>query len=92
MYNPYEAILNEIQGLKTDIATLSQRIPEEVSIRKYSPKQLAEICPLSEQTIVNAIKDGRIRAERFSSKYLIPENEFQRVCKEVKSLKYKRTA
>ncbi|MCL6272530.1 helix-turn-helix domain-containing protein [Muricauda sp. 2012CJ35-5] len=92
MYNPYEAILAEISSLKTDIATLSDKIPEEVSVKKYSPKQLADVTPLSEQTIINAIRDGRIKAEKFSTKYLITDTEFNRVCKEVKSIKYKRAS
>ncbi len=92
MYNPYEAILNELQGLRTDIETLSNRIPENISIQKYSPKELANRTPISEQTIIAAIKDGRIKAERFGRKYLIPEKEFLRVCKEVKSIKYQRAS
>ncbi|TAI48997.1 DNA-binding protein [Flagellimonas allohymeniacidonis] len=92
MYNPYEAILKAIESLKSDIATLSEKIPEEVSVKKYSPKQLANVTPLSEQTIINAIKDGRIKAERFSTKYLIPDKEFLRVCQEVKSIKYQRAS
>jgi len=88
--NPFAPILSEIQALRKDIANLNARIPDEKPIRRYSVQELAEQTPLSEQTILAAIKDGRINAERFGRKYLITAEEFNRVCVEVKSLKYMR--
>ena len=89
--NPFTSILKEIDGLRADIGVLIERIPTEKKIKRYSPQDIADNTPLGIQTVWTAIKDGRIQAERFGRKYLIPADEFERVCKEAKSLKYKRT-
>jgi excisionase family DNA binding protein len=69
-----------------------EKIINDRPLKKYSPQEIAENTPLGIQTIWSAIKDGRIKAEKFGRKYLISKDEFERVCKEAKSLKYKRTA
>lgn len=69
-----------------------EKIINDRPLKKYSPQEIAENTPLGIQTVWSAIKDGRIKAERFGRKYLISKDEFERVCEEAKSLKYKRTA
>lgn len=91
MYNPYEVLLQEIQGLKTDLAVVLNRIPKEQSIVYHSPKDLSENTPLGIQTIRRKIKSGDIFAKKVGRKYLIPTDEFNRICKDVKSVKYKRS-
>ena len=88
--NPFTSILHEIQALRNDIVELGKRIPKDAPVKRYSPQELADKTPLSTQTILAAIKDGRIKAERFGRKYLITAEEFNRVCLEAKSLKYQR--
>jgi len=61
-------------------------------IKRYSPADISENTPLSTQTVLAAIKDGRIKAQRFGRKYLITAEEFDRVCQNAKSIKYQRTA
>lgn len=88
--NPFAPILQEIKALRSDFNELRNKIPNHTPVQRYSPQELADKTPLSTQTILAAIKDGRINADRFGRKYLITAEEFNRVCKEAKSLKYMR--
>lgn len=89
MENPFELIINELNDLKIELSKISEKI-NDIPIRKYSPKDIADNTPLSEQTVRAMIHDGRIKAEYLGSKYLITAEEFNKACKQVKSLKYKR--
>jgi excisionase family DNA binding protein len=86
----FAPILDELKSLRGDIDTLLNRVPEYRPIKRYTPQDIAKHTPLSIQTIWTCIKDGRIKAERIGRKYLITQQEFERACKEAKSLKYKR--
>ena len=55
--------------------------------RKYSVKELAEHCGVSELTVRNWINDGKLKAERIGRRIFISEEEFQRALSEVKSSK-----
>lgn len=90
MENPYELILSELKQLRSEVRELKNRIPDETPVKRYSPQDLADATPLSIQTIHRAIKDGRIKAEKLGNRYLITSDEFNRACREVRSLKYKR--
>lgn len=59
--------------------------------KKYSVRELAEHCGVSELTVRNWINDGKLKAERIGRPIFISEEEFQRALSEVKSLKYKRS-
>lgn len=88
---PIEEILEgqkQINSRLQQIETLFNQNP----IKRYSPADISENTPLSTQTVLAAIKDGRIKAQRFGRKYLITLEEFDRVCKDAKSIKYQRTA
>ncbi|WP_406683317.1 helix-turn-helix domain-containing protein [Seonamhaeicola sp. MEBiC1930] len=63
---------------------------EELSLKRYSIKEAAEILNVIPLTIRNHIKNGNIRAERFGRKYYILHSELYDALNEVKSLKYKR--
>lgn len=92
MDNPYEVILIEIKNLQTDVNILLQRISEERPIKYYSPQDIADNTPVGIQTVRSKIKKGIIEAKQIGRKYLISQQEFERICKDAKSLKYKRTA
>ncbi|MDF0706615.1 hypothetical protein [Flagellimonas okinawensis] len=91
-YNPHLELLQEIRGLKSSIQLIVDRLPEEQEIKHYSPQDLADNTPMGVQTIRRKIKEGVINAKQLGRKYFITAEEFNRVCKEAKSLKYKRTA
>ena len=86
----FEPVLKELRSLRSEVEILRARIPENPTIKRYTPQDIAENTPLSVQTVWAMIKDGRIKAERIGRKYLITHDEFDRACNEVRSLKYKR--
>lgn len=91
MHIPIEDLVQSNKAILQKLDDL-EKIINDRPLKKYSPQEIAENTPLGIQTIWSAIKDGRIKAEKFGRKYLISKEEFERVCKEAKSLKYKRTA
>lgn len=89
--NPFTQIFQELRTLKEKVDELGDKIPkQEQSIRMYSPQEIADNTPLTVQTIRAAITDGRIKAKKIGRKIMISQEEFERACVEVKSLKYKR--
>lgn len=83
-----------IDGQKAILQRLDEidRIIKKQPLKKYSPKDIADNTPLGIQTVWAAIKDGRIKAKKFGRKYLIEQEEFDRVCHEAKSMKYQRAS
>ncbi|NAS32434.1 helix-turn-helix domain-containing protein [Flavobacteriaceae bacterium R38] len=63
---------------------------KDLSKKRYSIKEAAEILNVIPLTIRNHIKNGNIKAERFGRKYYILHSELFDALNEVKSLKYKR--
>lgn len=90
MDNPFEKLFNEIEKINRSLEEIKQRLPEEQEIKHYSPQDLADNTPMSVQTIRSKIKEGVINAKQLGRKYFITAEEFNRVCKDAKSLKYKR--
>lgn len=89
MYFPIEEILEGQKQINLELLELKILLNQN-PIKRYSPTDISDNTPLSTQTVLAAIKDGRIKAQRFGRKYLITAEEFDRVCQDVKSLKYKR--
>ncbi len=58
--------------------------------KKYSIKELAKYCGVSQNTVRNWITEGKIKAKRLGRRIFIEEEEFQKALSEVKSLKYQR--
>lgn len=86
----FEPVLKEIRSLRSEVSSLRERIPENQSIKRYSPQDIADHTPLSVQTVWAMIKDGRIKAERLGRQYLITQEDFDKACRDAKSLKYQR--
>lgn len=74
-----------IKDVHTELQT-----KENVSNKRYSIKEAAEILGVIPLTIRNHIKSGNLKAERFGRKYFIQHSELFDALDEVKSLKYKR--
>lgn len=89
MNNPFatlEARLLNIENLLLDF-----KHPEEKAETKlYSVKELAIYAGVSELSIRNYIKAGKIKAKRIGRRILIDEKQFEAGLQEVKSLKYQR--
>lgn len=89
MNNPFailEARLLNIENLLLDI----KHPPQKIENKKHSVKSIAEYSGVSELSIRNYIKQGKIQAVRIGRRILIDEKQFEKGLQEVKSLKYKR--
>lgn len=89
MYNPFEALetrLSNIENLLLDI----KHKPEETVNKLYTVNSLSLYADVSELTIRNWIKEGKIQAKRIGGRILIEQSQFEKGLQEVKSLKYKR--
>jgi excisionase family DNA binding protein len=89
MNNPFETIenrLKNIEGLLLDI----KHKPKKGKNKIYSVKSLASSSGVSELTVRNWIRDGKIQAKRIGRRLFIEETQFAEGLEDVKSLKYKR--
>ncbi|WP_298423228.1 helix-turn-helix domain-containing protein [uncultured Kordia sp.] len=65
---------------------------KELTDKRYSIKEAAEILNVTELTIRNHIKKGSIKAQQLGKrKYYILHSELYNALNDVKSLKYKRS-
>jgi len=89
MENPFNTIetrLSNIENLLLDI----KQTPSKIENKLHSVKSLAEYAGISELTVRNYIKEGKIKAKKIGRRILIEEKQFETGLSEVKSLKYKR--
>lgn len=87
--NPFETLedyLVEIKKLLLDIKNPSPATEDKL----FSVKELAKFAGVSELSIRNYIKEGKIRAKTIGRRIFIEQSQFENGLKEVKSLKYKR--
>lgn len=89
MNNPFatiEARLVNIESLLLDL----KHPPQKTETKLFSVKDLAVHAGVSELSIRNYIKAGKIKAKQIGRRILIDEKQFEAGLIEVKSLKYKR--
>jgi excisionase family DNA binding protein len=89
MINPFEEVstrLSNIENLLLDIINK----PEKTENKLHSVKSLSLLSGVSELTVRNWIKEGKIQAKRIGRRILIEQTQFAEGLEEVKSLKYKR--
>ncbi|AWG22940.1 hypothetical protein FFWV33_16100 [Flavobacterium faecale] len=89
MNNPFatlEARLLNIENLLLDLKHPLQ----QTETKLHSVKSLAEYVGVSELSIRNYIKEGKIKAKQIGRRIFIDEKQFEAGLSEVKSLKYKR--
>ncbi|MBE0390198.1 helix-turn-helix domain-containing protein [Flavobacterium sp. PL002] len=89
MNNPFailEARLLNIENLLLDFKHPLQKTETKL----FSVKELAVYAGVSELSIRNYIKEGKIKAKQIGRRILIDEKQFEAGLSEVKSLKYKR--
>lgn len=90
MHFPIEELIQGQKEILSKISILEKKIPENQSIVRYTPQELADKAKVSVQLIWAALKDGRIKGKKFGKRYLITADEFERACEEIKTIKYKR--
>ncbi len=71
-------------------SALAKREAKKGKPSKFTVKQLAEKYPISESSLRNWIRDGKIKADKIGGKVLVDESEIENSLTEIKSLKYKR--
>ena len=89
MENPFSTIetrLNNIEKLLFSI----QNPQQKAEVKLHSVKSLAKYAGVSELSIRNYIKEGKIKAKQIGRRIFIDEKQFEAGLSEVKSLKYKR--
>ena len=90
MKNPFESIDSRLSNIETLLLDIKHKPKVDLSNKRYSIKEAAELLSVIPLTIRNHIRNGNIRAERFGRKYYILHSELYNALNEVKSLKYKR--
>jgi excisionase family DNA binding protein len=89
MSNPFEALENRLSNIENLLLDIKHK-PKETENKLHSVKSLALLSGVSELTIRNWIKEGKIQAKRIGRKLFIEQTQFANGLEEVKSLKYKR--
>lgn len=89
MSNPFEALENRLSNIENLLLDIKHP-PQQNENKRFSVKDIAKRNGLSELSIRNYIKEGKIQATRIGRRILIDESQFEAGLSEVKSLKYKR--
>lgn len=89
MSNPFESIENRLTAIENLLIALNQK-PTVTEDKIHSVKSLALTSGVSELTVRNWIKEGKVKAKRIGRRILIEQSQFESGLSEVKSLKYKR--
>jgi excisionase family DNA binding protein len=89
MSNPFEILENRLSNIEALLLDLKHPTPTTES-KFYSVKDLAKHAGVSELSIRNYIKEGKLEAKKIGRRILIDQSQFEKGLSEVKSLKYKR--
>jgi hypothetical protein len=89
MSNPFEALETRLSNIESLLLDIKNK-PKETENKLHSVKSLALLSGVSELSIRNYIKEGKIQAKRIGGRILIEQSQFEKGLQEVKSLKYKR--
>ena len=91
MKNPFETLDKRLSNIENLLLDIKHPLTEKKAEQKlHSVKSLAMYSGLSELTIRNYIKEGKIKAKRIGRSIFIEQEQFENGLQEVKSLKYKR--
>ena len=89
MYNPFEALETRLSNIESLLLDIKNK-PKETENKLHSVKSLALLSGVSELSIRNWIKEGKIQAKKIGGRILIEQSQFEKGLQEIKSLKYKR--
>jgi len=87
--NPFESIENRLGNIENLLLDIKHK-PKEAENKLHSVKSLSVIAGVSELTVRNWIKEGKVKAKRIGRRIFIEQTQFEKGLDEVKSLKYKR--
>jgi excisionase family DNA binding protein len=87
--NPFYTIETRLSNIEKMLLCIQNPQPT-TEVKLYSVKELAKYAGVSELSIRNYIKEGKIKAKRIGRRILIDGKQFEDGLSEVKSLKYKR--
>lgn len=90
MQNPFDLLISKLDSLEIHILELKNKSKEDLSQKLYTKKEAALLLKVSEQSVYNYIKKGKIKSKQIGRPHLIPHTEIYNELNEVKSLKYKR--
>ena len=90
MNNPFETINARLSNIEDLILDIKHAPKEDLSNKRYSIKEAAEILRVIPLTVRNHIKNGNLKAEQLGRKYYIKHFDLYSSYNEVKSLKHKR--
>lgn len=90
MKNPFESLDKRLSNIEALLLDIKFKPKEDLTNKRYSIKEAANILSVTTLTIRNHIKSGNIKAERFGRKFYILHSELYNSLNEVKSIKYKR--
>lgn len=89
MSNPFESLETRLSNIESLLLDIKNK-PEETVNKLYTVTSLSLYADVSELTIRNWIKEGKIQAKKIGGRILIEQSQFEKGLEEVKSLKYKR--
>jgi hypothetical protein len=89
MANPFEEIVERLLAIEKALLDIKNK-PKEVEDKRHSVKSLASSIGVSELSIRNWIKEGKIQANRIGGRIFIDESQFINGLQEIKSIKYRR--
>jgi excisionase family DNA binding protein len=90
MENPFVAIEKRLSGIENLLSQIYAKSIEEEEIY-FNVKEAAKFLNVSEQSIHNYIREGKIPAKKVGRPYLILKSDLLTELGEVKSLKYQRS-
>jgi len=89
MNNPFESIESRLSNIESLLLDIKHK-PKETENKLHSVKSLALLSGVSQLTVRNWIKEGKVQAKRIGRRLFIEQIQFAKGLEEVKSLKYKR--
>lgn len=90
MENPFVTIEKRLSGIENLLSQIYAKSVEEEEIY-LNVKEAAKFLNVSEQSIHNYIREGKIPAKKVGRPYLILKSDLLTELGEVKSLKYQRS-
>jgi excisionase family DNA binding protein len=95
MGNPFEDLKTEFNRcfseLKSELMEVKTAVQKSSSNKHYTVQEISANTGLCDQTIRKLFKNGMIKGKRLGRKYIVSQDEFDRICSDVKTLKYQRT-
>ena len=90
MENPFITIEERLKSIEKLLLVLHSKSTEEEKETLLNVKEAAQFLKVSEQSIHNYIKEGKISAKKIGRPFLISKSDLTNELGEVKSLKYQR--